>query len=146
MKIYLSGPMTGIENYNRDTFNEATACLREAGHKVFNPAEVVLNEDDVNAIPGDYNKNLWNAYMRICLPHVPTHHKLMLLPGWEDSRGARLEVHNARELDIPTQSFTHWLLFSEEATDKVFHERRMRLAPILIKQLEGCVHVKEPVM
>lgn len=38
MRIYLAGPMTGIENYNRHTFAEKAELLQSKGYEVYNPA------------------------------------------------------------------------------------------------------------
>ena len=37
MRIYISGPMTGIPNFNRSAFKEAEIVLTAMGHEVFNP-------------------------------------------------------------------------------------------------------------
>ena len=38
MKVFISGPMKGLPNWNVDAFNEMEAKLKEAGYDVFNPA------------------------------------------------------------------------------------------------------------
>ena len=38
MKLHISGPMTGIENFNRLAFNRVAGVLTDMGHAVFNPA------------------------------------------------------------------------------------------------------------
>ncbi|MBR2504796.1 MAG: DUF4406 domain-containing protein [Elusimicrobiaceae bacterium] len=38
--IYLSGPMTGLPDYNRPAFDLRAKLIREAGYTVNNPAEI----------------------------------------------------------------------------------------------------------
>ena len=38
--VYLSGPMTGIPNYNREAFNDAARRWQGAGFRVNNPAQL----------------------------------------------------------------------------------------------------------
>lgn len=40
--IYLSGPMSGLPDYNWPTIDAAAVALRSAGHTVVNPAETPL--------------------------------------------------------------------------------------------------------
>lgn len=38
MRIYIAGPMTGYENFNREAFHRAKDALKREGHTVLNPA------------------------------------------------------------------------------------------------------------
>ncbi|HCR0273336.1 TPA: DUF4406 domain-containing protein, partial [Enterobacter hormaechei] len=38
MKIYIAGPMTGYENYNRPMFNAVAQQMLSGGHVALNPA------------------------------------------------------------------------------------------------------------
>ncbi|ECE8819412.1 DUF4406 domain-containing protein, partial [Salmonella enterica subsp. enterica serovar Reading] len=38
MKVYIAGPMTGYENFNREAFHRAEKALKREGHTVLNPA------------------------------------------------------------------------------------------------------------
>lgn len=38
--VYLSGPMTGLPDYNREAFNLRAEAFRAAGYTVKNPAEI----------------------------------------------------------------------------------------------------------
>lgn len=89
MRLYLAGPMSGLPELNFPAFHAATARLRKAGHDVVNPAEI-------NADPAAG----WNACMRQDIAQLVTCEAIAVLPGWERSRGARLEMHIAAELGM----------------------------------------------
>lgn len=92
-RIYLSGPMSGIEGYNYPEFNRHAAELRAQGWTVVNPAE---NFGGASKHP-DGRK----AFMRLDIEHVLAVDALAVLPGWQRSKGACLEVAIARELELP---------------------------------------------
>jgi len=87
--IYLAGPMTGIEELNYPAFNAEAARLRALGYTVVNPAEL-----DVPGLP--YHECLKNS-LRAMLQWCET---VALLPDWEKSNGARIEVNLARSVQI----------------------------------------------
>lgn len=89
--IYLSGPMTGLPDYNRPAFNEVAKELRAQGKSVFNPADIGPKE---NIMP-----RAW--YMRKDIEGLMKSDSVYLLPGWEESEGARLEVEIAKQLELP---------------------------------------------
>lgn len=88
-RIYLSGPMTGRPDFNRSAFNVAARELRSIGHTVINPAELNTADDGT-----------WQACMRVCLKALPDADMIALLPGWESSNGAHLELHIAHRIGI----------------------------------------------
>lgn len=88
-RCYVAGPMTGLPELNFPAFHAAAYKLRAMGLEVVNPAEI-------NADPSDG----WRACMRKDIPQLVTCDTIVLLPGWEDSRGARLETHIGRELGM----------------------------------------------
>src|SRR5690242_4068354 len=91
--------MRGIPEYHFPAFHEAAARLRSLGHEVFSPAERDLKEDGFNP-KTDQAKPL-RYYMRYDLPAVLDSDAVAVLPGWDHSTGAKLEVHVARSCDIP---------------------------------------------
>ena len=108
MKVYVSGPMTGIPEWNGPAFLEAAAALREIGHEVFCPAEIDLeNGFDWHGLTGNenlrdekYNFDI-RKVLRDDLVWIADHaDALFLLPGWSHSRGARAEVALAAALDL----------------------------------------------
>jgi len=89
-RIYISGPMTGIEDHNFPAFHAAAERLREAGWDVANPAE---NFDGRTDLPRE-------TYLRADVALLAQCDAIALLPGWRDSRGARLEYALAQELGL----------------------------------------------
>lgn len=89
LKIYVAGPMSGLPDLNFAAFHAAAAWLRGMGHTVINPAE--LNTDPAAE---------WHACMRVDIAALVTCDTIYLLPGWEDSRGAKLEHHIAERLGM----------------------------------------------
>lgn len=89
MTIYIAGPMTGIKDFNRPTFNTVAAALRAAGFDVVNPVELCP--------PG----MAWTDCMRRDIAALMECDSIALLPGWMNSKGARLERHIAVQLGMP---------------------------------------------
>lgn len=88
MKLYLAGPMTGLPEFNYPMFNRYARLLRERGHEVFNPAEA---HDGQVGLPLE-------QYFETDLPEVCRAEAVAVLPGWQESRGAQIEVDLARHL------------------------------------------------
>lgn len=95
MKVYIAGPMTGLPELNFPAFHRVAARLRAQGHEVANPAEI--NADPTMG---------WNTCMRRDIPELVTCDAIVLLPGWERSKGATLEHHIARALDMGVRELT----------------------------------------
>ncbi len=93
--VYIAGPMTGIEDYNRRAFYKAHFAIGFYCKGVLNPASLptTLAGHDV--------------YMSICLPMVDAADAMILLPGWESSKGAKLEKMRAENNGIPVYTFEH---------------------------------------
>lgn len=101
MKLYVSGPMSGLPDWNYPAFFKAAQQIGDAGFEPINPARI---RDDLPATGA-----AWVDYMRAALRDVADCDGIALLPGWRDSRGARLEAHIATELDLPVQSVDEWI-------------------------------------
>ena len=86
-RIYLSGPMTGLPDFNYPAFNAEAARLRALGYHVENPAE-------------NPPQDSWEAYMAVCIPQMATCDTIAQLPGWSESRGALRERQEAVHLGM----------------------------------------------
>ena len=100
--LYVAGPMTGIPEFNYPAFNAAADELRERGYTVFNPT---LDRTSPTEDPPGMT---WVDYMRAALAMVIKADGIALLPGWENSRGARLEVDVARALGMQVRRVEDW--------------------------------------
>lgn len=101
MSTYISGPMAGYPDFNRGAFHAAHAAIKEMrgmSATIYNPAAVNLGPDAT-----------WQDYMREHLPALANTGEVVTLPGWQESRGARLEVHIAHTLGIPVMPLDRWL-------------------------------------
>ena len=94
---YISGPITDHPNAGQ-IFQDTSEYLKGQNFKVFNPME----------IPPPSAKNIskdkeWGYYMKESLTMLLGSDYVYMLPGWETSRGARMEFYLATELKIPTR-------------------------------------------
>lgn len=94
MKIYLSGPMTGYDEFNYPAFRANAALLRARGHEVVSPAE----QDEVSGLDPDTSE--WHEFIRWDLRVLCDCEAIVLMDGWHKSRGARLEHHVADALGM----------------------------------------------
>jgi hypothetical protein len=88
--VYLSGPMRGLPDFNYPLFNSVAENFRSAGLTVLNPAE---NFD------GDQSRDFAD-YMRADIKMLMKASTIFMLPGWQDSEGARLEYLLAKALGL----------------------------------------------
>lgn len=109
-RIYLAGPMSGIPEFNFPSFNVAASTLRESGHVVFNPAERdIERHGGIDISKGNATGSQEHAAKEhgfslrealaddtawICKEATA----IAMLPGWENSKGARAEWHLALAL------------------------------------------------
>lgn len=90
MKIYLSGPMLGYPNQNHEFFNEIAVKLRSQGMEVLNPAE---NDNGSTDKPREF-------YLRMDVQSLLAADTICLLPNWQKSQGAQLELSIAKALRL----------------------------------------------
>lgn len=94
MKIYISGRITGVENFE-DRFKEAELKLR----KEYPDAEIVNPIIIGKEVEEQIINPTWNDYMRNCIKHLVECDSIYLLDDWKNSKGARLEYFIASCLD-----------------------------------------------
>jgi hypothetical protein len=89
-RIYIAGPMTGIDDHNFPAFHAAADRFRHAGWEVANPAENFGGRTD---LPRE-------TYIRADVVLLAQCDAIAMLPGWRHSRGAMLEYLIAQELRL----------------------------------------------
>lgn len=95
MTTYIAGPMTGYPNFNYPEFAYVAGILRDRGVDVRSPHEI-----DAGGI-----ERPWEWYMRACLKMLTDCDEILMLVGWQKSRGARLEHYIAEKLGV---KITEW--------------------------------------
>lgn len=90
--VFICGPMTGYENYNRDAFRKKEEILIDCGAVALNPAR----------LPDGLEHE---QYLTITRGMIRVSDSVCLLPGWEDSKGARQEVIYALKRNIWPMGF-----------------------------------------
>lgn len=109
MKYYLAGPMTGKPLYNFPAFKEAAQRWRDLGHFVVSPHQ--LTDDIWMAEHGRFfdpavDKCEWGdpivkKMIAEDLRQVMECDAVLVLDGWEESKGATLEVRLAKQCGMP---------------------------------------------
>lgn len=117
-KVYVAGPMSGCPQFNFPAFNVAAFALRAVGYEVVSPAELdsethrraALASSDGN--PAAYNAATGETWGDLLARDVKLIADdgldlIIVLEGWNRSRGARLETFVGRALcGIPVRRLT----------------------------------------
>lgn len=93
MKLYLAGPMTGIEQHNVPAFDAAADALRGLCFAVVSPPDITR----ANPLPGIHgdgsiSQAAYQELVRLDLLELLDCDAVAVLPGWDRSKGARLEA------------------------------------------------------
>ncbi len=102
MRLYVAGPMSGIENKNYDEFFRIEGVLRDLGYDVLNPARI---DELYNPTGFPYD---WTWYMRHTLAMLLGCKGVATLAGWQASRGATIEVNLANSLGMGVRPWFSW--------------------------------------
>ena len=114
MRIYLSGQITGIENYKKNfeiAEREAREKLSDWEPEIFNPANIILPDTATH-----------EDYMRICMRELAKCDAIYMLNGWENSRGACREYGyalGARMMILHQTKPEEEKTFAERVMDKL---------------------------
>ena len=95
---YLSGPISGDIEGNTRKFAQAVEALRERGFSIVSPVEVC---NELTGVLNPEHHLEWSWYMRRDIEALVRDEVegIIMLPGWEYSKGACLELQIARSLN-----------------------------------------------
>ena len=98
-RVYISGPMTGIKDFNAPAFNEAAEALRLLDYAVCSPTET-----------SDFlgHELSHQEYLRFDFERVLEADFLVALDGWFDSKGARAEILMAIRIGTKVWEWKTW--------------------------------------
>ena len=104
IKLYIAGPMTGIVLFNYPAFYRAMSDLGERGYDTLSPTD----SEDKNKSGTRFGMSReW--YLKHAIRMVTKADGIALLEGWEQSEGAKLEVHVGQHLGLDIRPIGMWL-------------------------------------
>lgn len=95
-KAYIAGPMSGFEDFNRPLFDRCEAWLESQEVKPVSPAHL-------NRMLGD--DATYERFLRAGIKFLVDCDWIIMLPGWEKSKGACLELEIADACGIEVFEF-----------------------------------------
>ena len=103
--VYIAGAITGNPNYLTD-FSNAASDLRGRGIMVTNPCELDSPEEAAQALSDPYGEKYFELLARdLKIIEGDEIDAVVVLPGWENSRGANREVDCALDLGKPVLGY-----------------------------------------
>lgn len=111
MRIYISGPITGMPAGNRPAFTAAALQLQGLDHTVINPHDVgdLVEQRMHPKEPG------WSNYMRTDIVALMCCDAVALLDGWQLSRGSTVERGLAIDLGMTVMPLGAWIAQGAES-------------------------------
>jgi hypothetical protein len=100
--VYISGPMSGIEDYNIIAFSNASKKIKDYGDIPYNPHDIGKCAEQHPGFKDMTEQEKWEIYMRYDIAEMMLCDLVVLLPGWSYSRGAVIEKNLADIVGIPS--------------------------------------------
>lgn len=104
--VYIAGPISGIKNDNKEQFEEFQNKFIDLGFHVINPHDLHTDHNtrlmNKKLKSGEITEKEHHGYfMRVDLSEMCKCDLVAVLPEWEKSKGANIEVRTANDINIP---------------------------------------------
>ena len=101
---FISGPMLGLPDFNYPAFHKAGEYLKSRGERFLSPAHGRFGHPRPAPTPEEARP--WEYYMRESIKQLVLCDRILMLPGWSNSEGSRIERDLANTLRI---SIEYWI-------------------------------------
>ena len=118
MRIYLSGPIAGIDGFEK-RFDRWNRYLSNFGYEVVNPCDILPYPHAGDCPPGYVTANGHSSacYLRTDLEALLMCDAIFMMPGWEYSIGSRLEHSVAAHCGIKIYATNNHPPFAHRRSD-----------------------------
>ena len=128
MKMFISGPMSGIKDHNFPLFFEAEEAVKDKWD-----SEGLDRVEFVNpARLGENDGWEWKDYLVRDIVEMLSCNAILLLHNWEQSRGARLEQRIAEDLGFTQYLYWNDGMITEKAVTEPVKESALQEAQRLV--------------
>jgi hypothetical protein len=101
-KIYIAGKVSGLPFHDVvGKFAKAYDQIVSLGFEAVNPVELV--QDYLHDHPENLEsteEEIWQLAMKLCIKELVDCDGIVLLPDWNNSKGAKIEYRIAMDLDL----------------------------------------------
>lgn len=121
MRLYLSGKMSGLEDFGFSVFNPEARRLRNLGYEVVNPAEIAAEHLEQGS------NNQWLDWIIEDLKYLKYCDAIAMLPRWKESTGATIEHTCAKRTGMP--------IYVARKLKKVVGEPKVAVPPSILEAI-----------
>jgi nucleoside 2-deoxyribosyltransferase len=92
-RVYIAGPMSGLESFNLPAFDSMAYTLRRMGYEVVSPADI--SRAMITERGCGFSDIRRGEYLTRDLAELQLCDAMVLLPGWQRSAGVDIELRFA---------------------------------------------------